>query len=198
VRFGRLDAEYPLRFGRLGGSTICGWHRPAPRCAQHLQASRPVRSACWWVRMMLASRPSTADLQTTEPNPAALTDAPYASLDRPNSDMTLEDVKRILGAFDKVQHSVSAGEFVLGWCGRAQIEIRIHTTIDKQTRRLRPSGTDAIRIVLFDPASPEEDPSLGGNATQIGQSSTRSVSKGGRSRVIARVTQTLLSDMPAG
>jgi hypothetical protein len=97
-----------------------------------------------------ASRSLTADPQTAEPNPAALTDAPHASVDRPNSDITLEDVKRILGAFYKVQHSVSAGEYVFGWCGRAQIDIRIHTTIDKQTRRLRPSGTDAIRIVLFD------------------------------------------------
>ena len=97
-----------------------------------------------------ARRPLAADPQTAQPNPDAQTDAPHPSFERPNSDITLEDVKRILGAFYKVQHSGSAGEYVFDWCGRAEIDIRIHTSVDKQTRRLRPSGTDAIRIVLFD------------------------------------------------
>ena len=97
-----------------------------------------------------ASRALTGDPQAAEPHPTTPNEVGNAPLERLNSEITLGDVMRILGAFYKVQHSVSAGEYVFGWCGRAQIDIRIHTTIDKQTGRLRPSGTDAIRIVLFD------------------------------------------------
>jgi hypothetical protein len=97
-----------------------------------------------------SSPPLASDPQTAEPHQATPGHLSESPVERLNSHITFEDVKRSLGAFYKVQHSVSAGEFVFGWCGRAQIDIRIHTTIDKQTRRLRPSGTDAIRIVLFD------------------------------------------------
>ena len=97
-----------------------------------------------------SSPPLTSDPQTAEPHQSTSTDLSDVPVERVNSGITFEDVKRSLGALYRVQHSVSAGEFVFGWCGRAQIDVRIHTTIDKQTRRLRPSGTDAIRIVLFD------------------------------------------------
>jgi len=95
-----------------------------------------------------ASRALRGDPQTAELHPTTPKDVCNGPIE--GFGITLEDIKKTLGAFYKVQHSVSAGEYVFGWCGRAQIDIRIHTTIDKQTQRLRPSGTDAIRIVLFD------------------------------------------------
>ena len=85
-----------------------------------------------------------------DPSPSKAPHPPETDAEGVNSGITLGDVKRVLGAFYKLLPSVSAGEYVFGWCGRAEIDIRIHTTIDKQTQKLRPSGTDAIRIVLFD------------------------------------------------
>ncbi|HYM00789.1 MAG TPA: hypothetical protein VEZ90_17670 [Blastocatellia bacterium] len=76
----------------------------------------------------------------------APTRAPFEA-HRPVSD--LQKVRRALGAF---YHEVTLNtrEVVLGWRGRAEIDVRVYTSVSKNTHMFHDTGTDCIRVVVFD------------------------------------------------